>query len=238
MIKETLKRNGFTLSQFADSLNITRPTLNSYINLFEQGYTIPNEKYQLLFDSLFGMDYKSCVEFREQLENANYLIERDSLLGTMNLGAEKTDILSEIIESCKQDLFKPTYDINLYKFIVMFVNSYYENNVFQHLAKYFLTLNGFCDVDTLNQKEKIAISNYYNLFKNEVIGNLQLDILSLNAFYKRVYDLNSQKESKKEAIKKEVDLLISEKIEALVRLGIDIDDIDTYEMIKRIMEDI
>ena len=53
-IKNILQKNGLTLFGFAEMLNISRPTLNSYIRIFEAGSNIPNEKYQIIFEELFN----------------------------------------------------------------------------------------------------------------------------------------------------------------------------------------
>lgn len=238
MIKFILRQNGITLADFAQSLNISRPTLNNYIKIYESNERIPNEKYQILFDNLFGDVNKTKTEFSQQLHTANFLIERDNMLGTMNLNPDKTDTLSAIIESCKQDLYRDDCDMNLYSFISMFLNSYYSNTVFQHLVTYFLTLNGVTDVKKLSETDKVAVSNYFRLFKNEVDNNLRLDSLYLQLFYDRVEEINQEKKSKENEIKKHLEVLVTKKMRNLVHHGIDIDSLNTNELIKQILEDL
>ena len=48
-IKEKLKEIGIKLSDLARELEVSRPTLNIYIDNFEKGTKIPSEKYQLIF---------------------------------------------------------------------------------------------------------------------------------------------------------------------------------------------
>ena len=55
-IRKLLQKNGLTLFSFAELLNISRPTLNSYIKIFESGSSIPNEKFQIIFEELFNQD--------------------------------------------------------------------------------------------------------------------------------------------------------------------------------------
>ena len=55
-VKNQLKNLGITLAEFADKLQISRPTLDSYIQIFESGDKIPKEKYQTIFNKLFGKE--------------------------------------------------------------------------------------------------------------------------------------------------------------------------------------
>ena len=49
-LKDEIKIN---LSEFAKELEISRPTLNSYIEMFERGEKISSDKHQLIFEKLF-----------------------------------------------------------------------------------------------------------------------------------------------------------------------------------------
>ena len=51
-IKEILKENGMTLGYFARKLDISRPTLDSYILTYENGEEINNAKIQIAFKEL------------------------------------------------------------------------------------------------------------------------------------------------------------------------------------------
>lgn len=54
MVKTILKRNNVLLSQFASDLNISRPTLDSYIKNYDRGEQIANNLYQKIFNFLFS----------------------------------------------------------------------------------------------------------------------------------------------------------------------------------------
>ena len=53
MIKAVLKRNNILLTEFADSLNISRPTLDTYIRNYDSGVRLSNNLFQKIFDFLF-----------------------------------------------------------------------------------------------------------------------------------------------------------------------------------------
>lgn len=236
MIKSILKRNGFTLFDFAQKISISRPTLNSYIKMFEGGQEIPNEKYQIIFSILFGEENISNEKFQENLSSLNYLIERDNLLGTIDLEARKTDILSTVIEACKDDLYKDDCDISVHKFIPLMINSYRSNTTLNNLIKYFLYLNGILDVSDISESEKITLSNYYKVFKAETENKLTLDLVYLDLFYKRIDELDSERNNKQKEIKKRITELVKKEVKTLLQQGISIDNMDTDEMVKQILK--
>lgn len=66
VIKRELKRHQKTLTEFCDDFNISRPTLNTYINLYEQEESLPNEVFQRIFDYLFDQEVDEKEEFEER----------------------------------------------------------------------------------------------------------------------------------------------------------------------------
>lgn len=66
VIKRQLKENSKTLSEFCDDFNISRPTLNTYIKLYEDGEQLPNEVFQRIFDYLFDEDITDQTEFNDR----------------------------------------------------------------------------------------------------------------------------------------------------------------------------
>ncbi|MGL4977509.1 MAG: hypothetical protein ACRC5G_05785 [Cetobacterium sp.] len=48
-IKEKLKKYEITLNEFSEVLDLSRPTLNTYINQFEARDQIGNKNYQNIF---------------------------------------------------------------------------------------------------------------------------------------------------------------------------------------------
>jgi len=66
MIKRQLKRNNKTLTQFCEDFNISRPTLNTYINYHESNRQLPSEVFQRIFDYLFDEEVTDNLEFSER----------------------------------------------------------------------------------------------------------------------------------------------------------------------------
>ena len=231
MIKEKLKLYGLTLSSFSEHLHISRPPLDNYIRLYENGMELPNKRYSRLFDALFDSGALSISAFYETLERFTSLLAQEKILGVSGFDEEYSDILGDIVAIARRDMKREECDLRLYHFITMLMNNYYTVPVFQHLASYFLTLNGITDISEITEDEKIAFSNYYPLFKSEVTNNLQLDRLQLLVFYQRVQEIKEEKEHTAETIRQQLLEIINEKIERQLQQGVDIHNIDIQKML-------
>lgn len=135
-VRKILQKNGITLFSFAELLNISRPTLNSYIRAFESGSCIPNEKYQIIFEELFNYNL-SEDEFYKKLDKYHNLVRRDKAMGVLELEADATDLFTSVMDNIKKDFCSDDYDENIYIFINMLTSSYRTEEIFLHLSKYF-----------------------------------------------------------------------------------------------------
>lgn len=237
MIKERLKANKVTISEFAQNLQISRPTLDSYIKMYESGQELPNDKYKIVFDILFSDDVESIEEFKNRIEEVKNILHRDSILGTIDLDAEKTDLLTNIIEITKSDLYDENCDLNVYRFIIMYLNSYKNVNVFTTLMKYFLTLNSRYNIEELEEDDKIALSNYFRIFSKQVNNELEFDQESYSMFLRRVDEIKDNEEKEKEEFKAQVSSLLNERIDELVDQGVDLKNINIQKLISNILND-
>lgn len=238
MIKETLKKYGITLTQFANTLNISRPTLDTYIRLYESGQALPNDKYKFLFDSVFNDGIENEIDFQEQLDRAHYLLQRDDMLGTMDLDAEKTDYISTVIDLMKKDMFKESVDLNLYRFIVLYISSYYENPVMSSLCKYFLVLNGKLPIEKMTNEDKIYFPYYMKLFKSQLLGKLKCDEMLLKEFYGRVDEISQKEKRQKENLKNNIMIQVNTKINELLDQGLKAESINAEQLISLIKNNI
>lgn len=237
MIKEKLKELGIKLGDFAEILSISRPTLYSYIECFEKGEKIPKDKFQSIFEKLFSEDVKSKEQFDEILQKYEKLIERDKLLGTIDLNVENTDLMTTIIEDIKDDMNSEEFDKDMYIFINMMIKSYKREPVFKHLAKYFLVLNGQLDIDTLNDDQRVLASNCYKVFNKFKKNELTFDEGYFDIMVQRIQEIERQKKERANDINKKIKDAINEQIQLKLSLGFDIDDIDFTEVVKNIAID-
>jgi len=231
-IKPKLKVLGITLAECAKKLMISRPTLNSYIDLYEKQQPIPQEKYQLVFDRLFSDDIKDKDSFLTEVDNIHFLIERDKMLGTLELNPEKTDVITSVIAEMKEDMFASDCNLDIYIFMNMLIRSYRKNSIFQSLANYFLVLNGQINIDNISDDEKRFFSNCYRLFHDELKGISEIDDVYLKKFYKRIDVLNMEKQKQLDELRNELNDKITNKIEGLIKLGVNVDDISVEEIME------
>ena len=78
-IKNILKENNVKLIELSNILDISRPTLNSYIDEFEREGKISNKEYDSFFKKISKKNYESkeellgdINEFRELLVNKKF----------------------------------------------------------------------------------------------------------------------------------------------------------------------
>ncbi len=238
-IKDILKKYNITLSEFANELGVTRPTLYNYIKLFQNGNKLKNGKYQIIFDLLFGVEYRNKDEFMKNYMSFHSLLEREKTLGILELGITETDLIHSIIEAMREDTFSEDYNSDIYKFINLIINNYKADSGFVNFARYVLFLNGINDFDKINENEKSFISNCYRLMDKEKKGTLEFDGEYFSKFEKRI---NAEERKRKgqatkletKIIEEEIRELIEKKIEGQIRLGVSVNKID----IKSILKDI
>lgn len=241
-IKEKLNEYDYKLIDLAKELKISRPTLNNYIVMYEEGNEIPNTKYQQVFNNLFGDQVKNKNDFKKALKRYHTLLERDDVLGVTEMDMKSTNLLSSVIRHIKKDLELEGYKEDVYVFINMLITSYREEEIFQQFVKYYLYLNNIKDISGITDEDKIFVSNYYKLMDNCKKREIQFDEEFYNLFLERISSIRNEniEKSKKKAKEKEEIIKeifrekLDEKVKEQLKLGVDIDQINFDELIKNI----
>lgn len=237
-IKQILKEMDIKLGTFAEKLEISRPTLNSYIVAYENNEELQSDKHQKIFDALFSKE-KSKEEFGNILNNYQRLLDRDKILGTLEFDMGKTDLITSIIEKMKKDLSDKDYDEDIYRFINMIISSYREVLGYKELAKYFVVLNGIRDLEELTDNEKVFVSNCYKLMSLNRNKELKLDADYFDKFKTRVFEVkkinNTKANQKADDIKKLLEETIKSKLQEQINLGVDIDNVDIDKIVKELV---
>lgn len=238
-IKVKLKELGIRVSEFAEQLAISRPTLDNYISLYEKGETIPSEKYQYIFNNLFGEEVETKEEFVSSLKSYHHLIERDIALGTLDLDTEKTDLMTSILEKMKEDLSQKDYDESIYIFINYLIRSYRKVSLFKEYANYVLYLNSIKNLEEIKPSEKIFISNMYKIMSLAIDDKLQFDEDYYNKFLLRVNEIKEDNDKEEDLLKEKlVKEILNKKLNSAIKeelkLGVSIEDIDINELVKKI----
>lgn len=206
-------------------LEISRPTLDTYIEQYESGIKISKDKYQYIFDNLFKNEFDSKEEFLECLGHYHDLIERDKALGTFELPAESTDLMISIVDAMKEDMDSDGYNEKVYFFINMLIRDYRKQNVFTKIAEYFLMLNGHCEYKEESDEQKIFLSNFYKFMYENTQQKLEFNNEYYQKFLKRTDDIRKNVLTKEEELKEEIMNKINKEIKMKLDLGISIEDI-------------
>lgn len=220
MIKEYLRLLGINMVELSNLLGVSRPTLYSYINQYEQRGYISNSKFQYIFEHIFSEKVFSRNEFIEMI---NYYINEYSRKYLEAKKEKELNILmNSIVKKMKKDMDSKEYDEVIYAFINMILKDYKKQEVFALLAKYFLILNSSYDVKVESREEKIFISNFYELMYKQVHNRLNFNESSYNKFLIRKDEIARKNTDKENRIKEELLNEINKQIQINMDLGLDI----------------
>lgn len=234
-IKAKLKSYDTTLAELAKLLYISRPTLNTYISMFENNQKLSNEKYQIIFEALFSNEL-SKEDFDKCVCRFNNMITRDELLGTSSLNPVKTDTIYYLIDEMKKDLYADDSNEKVYVFIRMLLNSYRNVPVFEDLIDYFLTLNNLSELSSYNINKQKKLSMYYNFFSKIRDNKITHDQRNLDLFIERIEQLKEEKQKAMDALKNNINKKVNSEITRQIKTGKDINFLTEKDIIKNFEE--
>lgn len=170
MIKNFLKRNGITLTQFAADLNISRPTLDIYIKNYDEDFELSNQLFQKIFDFLFQDQNVSKNDFLSKYEYVkSYYGKKDESLSSLHLKSTSTE-----------DIEKNEYDSICDEIVSLIEKS--KNNTRLSLDKIKkvrnLLIEDLPDFEVVWEEGKSAIirlKNYNKYFLCVVLGKEEPD---------------------------------------------------------------
>lgn len=229
-VRKILQKNGFTLFSFAELLNISRPTLNSYIKIFESGSNIPNEKFQIIFEELFGCDL-SNEKFMQKLNKYHNLLQRDKVMGVLELEADTTDLFASVMNNIKEDFYSDDYDEKIYIFINMLISSYKSEKLFIHLVNYFLILNNIISYQEIKFEKDSYLLHYFSVFENDKKNNLIYDSKLEKRFVQRIAEISKIKRKSENRYKQNLINLLDEEISNLKDIGLELTEEQILKML-------
>ncbi|RUR41864.1 hypothetical protein ELS18_02280 [Clostridium perfringens] len=230
MIKEKVKLLGINMIDLSDMMDISRPTLYSYINQYEKNKHISNSKYQYIFENLFNDKLRTRDEFIEKLKYYKNSYTKE--LSNYNREKEEFLLMDNIIKKMKNDVYSEDYDESIYAFINMIIKDYKKQEVFKLIGEYFLSLNSNYFEDKHNYKNKIFISNFYELMYKYVKNELIFKEKYYDMFIKRQEEIKHKNINKEKRVKAAIIDEINKQIELSSSLGLDINVHDILENIK------
>ncbi len=200
-IKNILKENNVKLIELSSILNISRPTLNSYIDEFEREGKISNKEYDSFFKKILKKTY-TCREelFGDINEFKEFLIKKkygDFLPENLNL-------LQSIHNKIYKDMKGKNEVVAIYKFIESAINNYGEDKALSGYINYTLYLNGLKDIKEITDADKILVSNIFPIMKKYEKSELEINDEGLKDFYSRVDEIKKVRETRYQKFEKEL----------------------------------
>lgn len=198
-IKGILKENNVKLIELSNILDISRPTLNSYIDEFEREGKISNKEYDSFFKKISKKNYKSKEEllgdingFRELLVNKKF----------SDLLPENLRLLKNRYDKIYEDMKGKDKVVPIYKFIDSAINNYGEDKALSGYINYTLYLNGLKEIKEITTDDKILVSNIFPIIKKYEKSQLKMNDEGLREFYNRVDEIKKVREERYQKFEK------------------------------------
>lgn len=173
MIKAVLKRNNILLSEFADSLNISRPTLDVYIRNYDSGGRLSNNLFQKIFDFLFSDAQMSKEDFQKRyvyvIENYGKRTDMSSYSQSIvQTSSGETNIENRaqaVYDVLGEDLVLERFSKDEYNVLAKLLMK--DSGLLHCIFKYFLLWKGKISLSGLSELEKMMSINLF-LFDKKV----------------------------------------------------------------------
>ena len=225
-IKEQLKSIDVKITKLAAGLSVSRPTLDAYIDIYENGGKIPNEKYQEIFDYLFSDEDISPIEFAQKYDYVKRIMMADSSHRSVDNSVDKRkNYLARTLVSL---INNENISLESLEFIYLLMRSN-DNNAIKLLSEYICLSNGITDWEgkELTDEQKAffsSISAFFDAYKN---GELTIDNDRVKMLLERNAKMNGHRKNNPNE---------EELIEYLKTKGLDTSNID-FEYIKKILNE-
>ena len=184
-IKKNLKDFDIKISKMAIDLGVSRPTLDSYIESFQNGKEIPNEAIQAIFEFLFSKEIKNSLEFAQKYDYVKHVMLKNAK--EMTASQKELDKRSMKAQNIVKIINEDNVSNEMINFINLLLNNK-ENELVKNICYYFNYANGLLklDIEALSEKQTALYSNLAKLF-----ASYQNDSLVVDEYYfKELFDKN------------------------------------------------
>lgn len=200
-IKEKLKKMDIKISKMASDFNVSRPTLDHYLNCYQNGTPIPNEMYQKLFDHLFSDDFSSTIDFTIKYDHVKKVLsnqEKNPSNGFEELQSHK------FVQKLMNYILSNNVQNELVNFFDLFLENA-DNELVRSIFMYFNYSNGLVELPSqLTEKEKLLFSNLYisfNQYKDNSSVLISGNFIDFEEKCRRVYKRKHEEQTVDEIIK-------------------------------------
>lgn len=232
-IKDFLKKYKITLKELSEILNLSRPTLNSYIEQYELNGKISNNYYNTIFTKIFNQNWSKKEDIIEEINALKNLTSKNSTLEE-EYCSENIELINSIKEKMYKDMKGQKEVLPLYKFINSVLYNYNVDEGLTGYIDYNLYLNGLKDITTLDSKEKILVSKVFPIMKKYVNNKLTFDPDGYEDFLARIEEIQLNRKLEAERIEKEFREKIKAELELKFNLGKHIDKEKIEEILSKI----
>lgn len=186
-IKKKLKALDVKISKMASELGVSRPTLDAYIEYFENGQPIPNEGYQRIFEYLFSGEEINSVDFAYRYDYVKRVMLADAKAGAEKAVQDKRQ--TAVIRNIEDVLSSGTLETPFVDFINLFINNK-DKDLVQAICLYFNYTNGYMDLADSNVEEK---NRAFFSQLSRVFSEYQADKIEyLPEYYEQILDKNRE----------------------------------------------
>ncbi len=239
-IKLVLKKNGITIKEFAKRVHLSRPTLDTYIRLYETNQELPKKRYQIIFDTLFKAE-TAGISFRDELTRFENLLNRDDRLGLVELETREADLVAKIHRAMLSDLKTSDFDRSIYLFINIIISNYKRVEVFKELADYFVELNSLENNSEISDVQKRYYSYFFKMF-SQLKKEPEQDEEAFLRFQSRKKEIKEQREKKinhvSELMKNDINNKLNNLISEYEKNGMSISKKQLVQDLKNSLEEI
>lgn len=191
-IKDKLKKMDIKISKMARDFNVSRPTLDHYLNCFESGTPIPNETYQKLFEHLFSEDINSTIDFTLKYDYVKKALASQEKHFTINDNKLQGNKFAQKLINY---LSSENVQNELINFFDLFLENS-DNDLVKSVYMYFNYVNGLIELPkNLIEKDQNLYSNLFSIFNQYKDKSLGFNLDNYKAFeekcirvYKRKHD--------------------------------------------------
>lgn len=178
MIKAVLKRNNILLSDFADKLNISRPTLDTYIRNYDSGGRLSNSLFQKIFDFLFSDSQMTNEEF---VRRYNYIIDnygKNAELSAFSTGGpllpsgeeNASDAPKALYDALDEEAFAKRFSRDEYTVLANLIKK--DNGLLHCVFKYFLIWKNKLSLSDLSTAERMMAIEFYRFDQKVKAGDM------------------------------------------------------------------
>lgn len=193
-IKAYIKACDETVSSVAARLNLSRPTFDTYISLFETGFPIPKERYQSIFEQLFQDEPLPPNIFKERLVMCSSYSRRNKDYKEIKHVVSQSDRMSRLLEKIHTSLENKLIDDDALDFLDLFVSEY-SNDQHYALGQAFLHEDSLIEIERSMKLRELYFS-YYNHMR-EVLASERDSKRNIGVDFYSYYYENSEMGRKK-----------------------------------------